>query len=486
MIKKLLNKEKGAIILIFVVFLPFMLGFVGLAIDFAYIYSEKTKLQNAADAAALAGVVHLKDTDPPVHSYVLSMLDDNGFSATESPATDDLSEAANWKLTYEQEPKDGGVPIVTPNMNLATRLRVTLSKNIRLVFLPIITRDMATIDITATSVARGTINAEIKDEFQFITLKEFIIGNKVHVPSFPSGITVSQEDDDKVLDQNIYAHSFSFGSGSTMRVGAKVYTSNKVVNHLTSNLKMTDPENYIEVEENSKDLSDIKSRVRELRAEGKRALRDATDENSIKINVDEYPLLLSGIGDYQLKEILKKYPRVPTKIDFFDDLDILVPVIFYSETRSRFLIPVFNVSFYSFTAGIIVSGGSIQIAGSKPPNESGGLGTSTREKQQFGNIYCFYDKDNGSNLPDYDKLSAAEKDSGMFSTVTGNIYPKEFNGTVYADCGITIYPPNNYRRHTFNRMFATPAPIKFPADGTRDSANIFTSVQTSTKLSLVE
>ncbi len=49
------NREKGAVIVMFALFIPLMMICVGLAVDLGNLYAHKTRLQNAADAAALAG-----------------------------------------------------------------------------------------------------------------------------------------------------------------------------------------------------------------------------------------------------------------------------------------------------------------------------------------------------------------------------------------------------------------------------------------------
>jgi len=49
------KNQRGAIFVLFAVTIPFLIAFSSLTVDMAYIYAEKEQLQNAADAAALAG-----------------------------------------------------------------------------------------------------------------------------------------------------------------------------------------------------------------------------------------------------------------------------------------------------------------------------------------------------------------------------------------------------------------------------------------------
>lgn len=54
-------RQKGSVMLVFVLLLPILLGFTGLAVDISRVLQAKQELQNAADAAALAGAAALDD-----------------------------------------------------------------------------------------------------------------------------------------------------------------------------------------------------------------------------------------------------------------------------------------------------------------------------------------------------------------------------------------------------------------------------------------
>jgi Flp pilus assembly protein TadG len=49
--------QRGVVVIWFALLLPVLLGFAGLAIDLSRLYLTKVELQNAADAAALAGAL---------------------------------------------------------------------------------------------------------------------------------------------------------------------------------------------------------------------------------------------------------------------------------------------------------------------------------------------------------------------------------------------------------------------------------------------
>lgn len=57
------KKEKGVIIVTMAIMLPVMFAFTGIAFDIGRLYMEKSKLQNLADAAALAGLSEIKQEE---------------------------------------------------------------------------------------------------------------------------------------------------------------------------------------------------------------------------------------------------------------------------------------------------------------------------------------------------------------------------------------------------------------------------------------
>ena len=57
-----LKDQKGTVIVLFALTLTVLLGFTALAIDIGDLYVGRNELQNAADAAALAGALLLPDT----------------------------------------------------------------------------------------------------------------------------------------------------------------------------------------------------------------------------------------------------------------------------------------------------------------------------------------------------------------------------------------------------------------------------------------
>ena len=111
------NKQRGAIMVFFAILVPLFLGVIGLAVDAGFLYMQKAKLQDVADATALAGAGHLKDENrkEQVEKAIVAFAGANGYGKDEDEAVsskfpelgdkvDDsnvtLEENASWKIAY--------------------------------------------------------------------------------------------------------------------------------------------------------------------------------------------------------------------------------------------------------------------------------------------------------------------------------------------------------------------------------------------------
>ena len=54
-------RQRGSVLLLTGLLLPFVIGVTGLAVDVGNLYLTQSRLQNAADAAALAGAADIRD-----------------------------------------------------------------------------------------------------------------------------------------------------------------------------------------------------------------------------------------------------------------------------------------------------------------------------------------------------------------------------------------------------------------------------------------
>jgi Mg-chelatase subunit ChlD len=89
--------ERGVVAVWLAITLIVLLGFAGWAIDFAHWNDERTEMQKAADAAALAGAVYLPDDPAGAFAAARSIAAKNGFSSGVSVTT--LSNANQLKVT---------------------------------------------------------------------------------------------------------------------------------------------------------------------------------------------------------------------------------------------------------------------------------------------------------------------------------------------------------------------------------------------------
>ncbi len=80
------RREGGQMLVLFVLALGVLMGFVAMTVDVGMIFHERRSLQNAADAAALAGVQELPESPSVAIAKALEYAEKHGFSA-ESGAT---------------------------------------------------------------------------------------------------------------------------------------------------------------------------------------------------------------------------------------------------------------------------------------------------------------------------------------------------------------------------------------------------------------
>jgi uncharacterized membrane protein len=82
-----LRDESGAALVIVAISMVVLLGFTALVIDVGRLYSEKSNLQNALDAAALAGAQGLKVSEAQAIANAKEVAQSNGFPITETNLT---------------------------------------------------------------------------------------------------------------------------------------------------------------------------------------------------------------------------------------------------------------------------------------------------------------------------------------------------------------------------------------------------------------
>ena len=127
--------QRGSVLIWFALLLPVLLGFAALVIDLARLYLTKVELQNAADAAALAGAYKYAQT-------------------TSLPAA--IAEAKD--LATSNQVNGSPIPLssVTPADKTVTGytygIQVTIAlSGMNLIFAPVL--GMTTSDVQATAIA---------------------------------------------------------------------------------------------------------------------------------------------------------------------------------------------------------------------------------------------------------------------------------------------------------------------------------------------
>lgn len=97
LIKKIRKEESGQALVMVALLIGVLGGFAALVVDVGYMYAQKSELQSAADAAALAGAITLgKTSAADVNGTVVEYLSDNLDEAySYNPATDLVIDTAN-------------------------------------------------------------------------------------------------------------------------------------------------------------------------------------------------------------------------------------------------------------------------------------------------------------------------------------------------------------------------------------------------------
>lgn len=103
MLGRIARSQRGAFMVFFAILVPFFLSMIGFAVDAGFVYMQKAKMQDIADAAALAGAARLNDgsdaRDGNVKSAVRAYADANGMKTS---ATNVLNLAQEGSMAPEK------------------------------------------------------------------------------------------------------------------------------------------------------------------------------------------------------------------------------------------------------------------------------------------------------------------------------------------------------------------------------------------------
>ena len=137
-IKRLLHGQRGNIAILFALCLPVLLGCAALAVDLARLNLTKVELQNAADAAALAGARSLSVSSTVATATALQVAQSNFANASQIQVA--VIQTGYWELTTNSFSTPG-----TPGTGKVPAIKVTVpissTQNngpLRLFFAPIL------------------------------------------------------------------------------------------------------------------------------------------------------------------------------------------------------------------------------------------------------------------------------------------------------------------------------------------------------------
>lgn len=181
----------------FAILLPMIFGFMGLAIDASLVYVNKGKVQDIADAAALAGAAHLGEEGDSVRTAVEKYVKANGVDITSNDMVSVPSDG--WDSLDElDDDKSLRVAYGVVNVDGKDRLRVRIDKRVPLPFTSAFIPDWSK-GMPVSSVAAAEGGAVEVPPFR-------IIGrNGVYDHFFNLSGASSEGDPDKWIDGSVYA-----------------------------------------------------------------------------------------------------------------------------------------------------------------------------------------------------------------------------------------------------------------------------------------
>ena len=159
---KLHRCERGVVMVFFAILLPLLFGFMGLSLDAGLAYVEKGKVQDIADAAALAGAAKLSadghNNMYAIKAAVESFAEANGLKLQEGDLVEKAANAWDTKESVasgHQAVLAYGVVNVTRDDKTVPRVRVRITKRVPVVFLSIVDGIADNIVVSAKAAAEG-------------------------------------------------------------------------------------------------------------------------------------------------------------------------------------------------------------------------------------------------------------------------------------------------------------------------------------------
>lgn len=154
--------QRGVVMVFYAILLPVLFGFMGLSLDAGLAYVEKGKVQDIADAAALAGAAKLSadghNNMYAIKAAVESFAEANGLKLQEGDLVEKAANAWDTKESVasgHQAVLAYGVVNVTRDGRNVPRVRVRITKRVPVVFLSIVDGIADNIVVSAKAAAEG-------------------------------------------------------------------------------------------------------------------------------------------------------------------------------------------------------------------------------------------------------------------------------------------------------------------------------------------
>ena len=145
--------EKGQVLVTFLLVSVVLLGFSAIALDVGISYVEKAKLQNIADASAMAGAQEIENPGLAIYT-ALQYADENGFDIKGS-----ISQSLESPYEYHNEDLNMTIRVTTPYEGDVTKLEVVITSEINFSFAKVFGISKGTVG--ARAVAQYGIAASV-------------------------------------------------------------------------------------------------------------------------------------------------------------------------------------------------------------------------------------------------------------------------------------------------------------------------------------
>ena len=157
--KDILNK-RGAVMVLFAILLPVLFGFVGFGFDVGLLYMQKGKLQDIADATALAGAAHLGEEGDAVAKAVADFAKANGLDVNENSLVE--VDSGGWNsLAQLGDNEELRVAYGVVTVDNKERLRVRIDKRVQMPFVAVLTSAWDKgLPVAAVAAAEGNVGDE--------------------------------------------------------------------------------------------------------------------------------------------------------------------------------------------------------------------------------------------------------------------------------------------------------------------------------------